>query len=187
MTDEDRKFVEAAFAHWARSGYDARFLLAELDERVEDLVGPTPDAFRDGLRAQVERDLEAQRALEASWTEPTANDDLEEAFAELDDSGVVALENAGYSEEEGAEDCDDAAAERDDARGAVFFTAQEVERGVRGEGLRLSIRAYGDADVGDIAREVRDVLAKYGIATTGEGAAVVLTPFEWRKRAFTEV
>jgi hypothetical protein len=194
MTPEDRAYALDAFAHWARSGY-APDLLDEAEERLADLLPDAPPAaFVREARDHARRILDGLRAAEATWTEPTVNDRITEAFADLEDRGIVALEDAGYTVSDGWEDAREAAEELDEARGAVFFHGQDVERGVRGEGLTLAFGAFSkgagsdEASIG-IGREVVEVLAAHGIATTWKGTAqhrIEIPPFPWQKRQFTE-
>lgn len=194
MTPEDRQYTLDAFAHWARSGY-APDLLEEVEERLADLLPDEPPAaFVREVTAHARRILDEQRAAEARWTEPTLNDRLTEAFADLEDRGIVALEDAGYTMSDGWEDVAEAATELDDARGAVFFHGQDVERGVRGEGLMLAFGAFErgpghDAASVAIGREVVEVLAAYGVPTSWDGTVkqrIAIPPFPWQKRQFTE-
>lgn len=189
--DVDRAWLREAFAHWACSGY-APDLLEEVEERLEDLLGAPPDRSLVGeMRALARTALEERRAAEAQWSEPTTNDRLSEAFADLEDRGIVALEDAGYTLADGWEDARAAADEFPEARGAVFFHGQDVERGVRGEGLHLAFGAFsgGDAAAVAVGREVVEVLARHGLhpAWTGSAAArIELPPFPWQKRQFTD-
>jgi hypothetical protein len=192
MTDEDLAYLHDAFRHWARSGY-APELVAEAEERLRDLLGAAPPkAVVAQLRAFAQACLDEQRAAEATWDGPTLNDRLSEAFADLEDGGVVALEDAGYSVADGWEDAATAAEELDDVRGAVFFHGQDVEAAVRGEGLWLSFGVLGRKDAAAseaIGREVVSVLAEHGVPTTWDGAArsrIHIPPFAWQRRQFTE-
>lgn len=194
MTDDDRKYVLEAFGSWARSGY-APQLLDELEERIGDLLeDPPPQASLDEARAFARKLVDEQRAAEATWTEPTTNDRITEAFAALEDRGIVALENAGYTMSDGWSDCNEAAADLPDARGATFFHGQDVERGVRGEGLMLAFGAYVEGDGHEaasvaIGREIVEVLEAHGVPTEWNGSVktrITIRPFEWRRRQFTE-
>lgn len=194
MTEADRRWAREAFEHWARSGY-APDLLAEAEERLADLLAdPPPPALLAEVRALAQRVLDEQRAAEATWTEPTTNDRITEAFDDLEDRGVVALEDAGYTDAEGWEDAREAARDFPEPRGAVLFHGHDVEGAVRGEGLSLTFGALGrggrkgEAAVA-IGREVVEVLAAHGVATTWDGTAgqrIRIPPFPWRKRQFTE-
>jgi hypothetical protein len=190
MDPHDRQYVREAMAFLAASGFADDSLLAELDDRIDDLVPGADAALRAEVRALVTEGLAEQRARERSWADETVNDRIDEAFDELWDSGIVALQNAGHSPEEGWEDARDAARLADDPRGAVFWHGSETERAVDGAGLRLTFGSLDtDADAAEIGEEVVAVLRKYGIDAVWSGNAddpIRIGPFEWRKRAFTE-
>lgn len=190
----DQQYAIAAFEHWARSGYEPD-LLDEVDERLADLLSDKqPPGFVQALVAHTQQVLDELRDAEATWTEATTNDHLSEAFADLEDLGILALENAGFDTSEGWADCNELAADFPDVRGACFFHGQDVERGVRGEGLFLVFGAYLEGAGHDeasvaIGREICEVLAAHGLSTTWDGSAkarIQLDPFPWRNRQFTE-
>lgn len=189
MNAADRAYVQQAIDFFVLSGYHTDELTEELDTIVSDLVGEAPEALIAELRERVREGFARRRVEEATWSEETLNDRLEEAFAELWDSGIVALENAGYSDEEGWEDCREHADTADEpTRGVVFFHGRDVERAVAGEGLSLTFGVLGDGDPVAIGREVCTVLAKYDIPTVWSEHAHVrigIPPFEWCKRQFT--
>jgi hypothetical protein len=172
-------WVREAFDHWIRAGYGLDTLVDEVEERALDLRPDLGPAELADLEEHVRRGVAAQLAREASWAGETTNDRIDEAFAELWDGGIVALQDAGYTLEEALADARVAAADEPDARGAVVWPGVETERGVRGEGLRLAVLSF-DGDEAGIAGEVRDVLGKHGVPL-GEG--LVVRPFEWRKRS----
>lgn len=192
MDDADRRYLEEAFDHWIRSGYGLDTLPDEVAERAEDLVGELDEDDLAWLEGFVADGLTAQREREASWgDEETVNDRLDEAFAELLDDGIVALQNAGYTISEGWEDVQEARREVPEAHGAVFWHGQDTERAVRGDGLML---AFGSFTMGEehepaslaIAREACDVLRKHGVEVSWSGSLnerIRIAPFEWRKRS----
>jgi hypothetical protein len=193
MTDEERQYVFEAFESWARSGY-ARHLLDELEDRVGDLVPDAPRALVEEVRVHARRVLDEQRAAEQGWTEPTVNDRITEAFAALEDRGIVALEDAGYTMSEGWSDVNEAADDFPDPRGGTFFHGQDVERGVRGEGLMLAFGSFEDGEGHEAAsvavgREIVEVLEAHGVPTEWSGSVkerIRVLPFPWRRRQFTE-
>ena len=194
MTPEDRTYALDAFEHWARSGY-APHLLDEVEERLGDLLeGEPPAAFVAEVRAHARRILDEQRAAEATWTGPTTNDRLTEAFDALEDRGIVAVEDAGYTMSDGWSDANHLASDFPDVRGATFFHGQDVEHAVRGEGLSLAFGAYVEGEEHEaasvaIGREICEVLAEHGVPTEWDGSVgqrIRIPPFEWRKRQFTE-
>lgn len=194
MTDDDRRYVLEAFESWARSGY-APDLLDEVEERLGDLLPERPPrAFVEEVRTLARKLLDEQRAAEATWAEPTTNDRITEAFAALEDRGIVALEDAGYTMSDGWDDCNEVARDLPGVRGATFFHGQDVERGVRGEGLLLAFGAYVEGEEHEAAsvavgREVVEVLEAHGVPTAWDGSVgsrIGIRPFEWRRRQFTE-
>lgn len=187
MTDRD--YLLRAIDHFVASGYYTEELADQLDDIVNDLVGRAPEPLMAELRARVADGLAARRAEEAGWTEETLNDRLEEAFAELEDSGIVAVENAGNHRDEAWVTCFDLSEGMEaPPRGGVFFLGPDVEEAVAGRGLSLTFGAFEDNDPATIGREVCDVLAKYGIPTTWSGDPadlILIPPFTWKKRQFT--
>jgi hypothetical protein len=175
-----------------RGGYqeEAEVLasLAELSRR--ELRGDREAA--DQLLEYARRRFEEHRAEEARWTEPTMNDRIDRAFGELNRQGIIALQNAGARLSDGWEQVEAAARlSYELVRGATFFHAQDVERGVRGEGLQLAFGAFEDApELRDeaslsVAREIRETLARHGVPTEWNGrvkSRIQILPFEWRKR-----
>ena len=125
------------------------------------------------------------------------NDRLDQAFAALDARGILALHDAGLTQSDGWDDVRDLhETERPEARGAVFYTGQDAAWAHRGQGLVFAFGALAskpskkaDALSVAIGREIREVLASYGVETTwsGEpGDRISTPPFAWQKRRFTK-
>ena len=194
-----RKHIERTLDVDVRSGYrtEAR-LLARLDDQVRDEFRKAAADERDAelarWRERAQRELAAHREFEASWVERTHNDRIDAAFAELRRQGIVALQDAGYTMSDGWEDVAEARARTKDAWGAVFFHRQDVERAVDGGGLMLAFGAFVRGDDHEreslrLAGVVRDVLAAHGVTTEWAGTLkqrIGVTPFEWRKRRWTQ-
>ncbi len=199
MSDEEsRKHLLARVEVAVQGGFeDEEELLEGLEQWVEDELGDIDGALVEELEAHARKLLQEQRIREAGWSEPTLNDALDSAFEELNQNGIVALENAGYTMSDGWSDVNEVASYQDTPpRGAVFYHGQDLERGVAGEGLLLAFGAYESnpekhvAASLAIAREVCDTLARHGVKTEWNGsidARIRIPPFEWRKRRFTEV
>lgn len=188
MTEEDRRYVRAAFTFWVRCGFhDEEEILSSLSARIDDLVGSSDTAFLSEIEHLVVEAFEAQRQLEASWPEETINDRIDEAFAELLDSGIIALQNAGYTVEQGWEDVVEARQDLESPRGAVFYCQQDTEAAVDGQGLPLTFGAFSGiaSDSTALATEVCEVLRKNGVDVQWAGTythQIVIPPFLWRKR-----
>ena len=196
-----RKFFEAWIEVEVRGGFTKpRVLLADIGKRVADEM---PDkagakAMTADLRSYA-RDLFAkQRSEEKKWKKRTTNDALDAAFEALDEAGIVAIQNAGYTMSDGWEDCNEIArklhAKKKTPRGATFYHGQDLERGVRNDGLMLVYGAYEqnkrkhEAASLAIARDVVATLERFGIQTDWNGDVdqrVAIRPFKWRRRQFT--
>ncbi|MCA9651609.1 MAG: hypothetical protein KC501_16955 [Myxococcales bacterium] len=182
----------------ARCGYGREDdVIERFEEQVRDeLHDQEPEAREAALAtwmAELGRALTEQRAREQGWTEPTHNDRIDTAFAELRRRGIVALQDAGYTMSDGWEDVHEARRRVKGAWGATFFHRQDVERGVDGRGLMLAYGAFADGDEHEpqslrLAREVCEVLEAHGVPTRWSGslsARIEVLPFEWRKRRWT--
>lgn len=152
------------------------------------LVGTRADAAR--WDHELEASLAAQAAREHTWSALTHNDRIDLAFADLNESGIIALQDAGYTMSDGWEDIGNAADETPNARGGAFFHRQDVERAMSGEGLFI---AFGSFDNGPwhaslsvmIAQEICDTLARHGVSARWSGdvdSRIATEPFEWKKR-----
>jgi len=183
----------AARCGYGREEYVVERFEEQVRDELHDLAPQEREAELATLRAELGRALTEQRAREETWGERTHNDRIDSAFAKLRVRGIVALEDAGYTMSEGWEDVHDARDEVDNAWGAVFFHRQDVERGVRGEGLLLAYGAFVDGDEHEpeslrVAREVCEVLGAEGVPTEWNGSLgsrVRIPPFEWCKRRWT--
>jgi len=198
IEDRLRSYLRESLDVAARCGYGREDdVIERFEEQVRDelrdLDPPEHEAELGAFMAELGRALTEQRAREKTWGERTHNDRIDAAFAKLRARGVVALQDAGYTMSDGWEDVHEARGEVDDAWGAVFFHRQDVERGVRGEGLMLAYGAFVGGDEHEpeslrLAREVCEVLGAEGVPCEWNGslsARIQLPPFEWHKRRWT--
>ena len=103
---------------------------------------------------------------------------LKRAFKALNERGIVAVENAGYTMSDGWEDVNEVAAKLADAgntpRGGAFYHGQDRERAERGEGVHLTFGAYVEGKGQDraslaIAKEIVVVLKEHGFKPVWNG------------------
>ena len=191
ISDEMREYVEGWIDLQVRAGYDElEDLQDNLAELLDDELPEAPAEEAEAFRTRLDQGYAAQLRAEASWTQPTTNDRISAAFAELCNRGVVALEDAGTTMSDGWSDVHDARDTIPDAWAATFFHRQDVERGVEGDGLMLAFGAFVDGDQHEpeslrAAGLVREVLRRHGVDTAWSGTLdrrIELLPFEWRKR-----
>ncbi len=199
-TDQILKWLREALDVAARSGFDDdAYVLEMFEERVRDEFRDHSDdertKYTNQLMDELRTALKAQRQAELGWKDKTTNDHIDAAFAELEAShGIVALQNAGYTQSDGWSDVHEFRGRVDDAWGAVFFHGQDVERGVRDQGLMLAFGAFVQGDQHEpqsirVAKTACDVLEKHGVATEWNGTLQTrptIKPFTWQKRRYTK-
>lgn len=178
--------------------YDKKAVFDTISQETADPGAKFLLAEQPKLRGYAAKRMMAREKEEQSWRDCTPNDRLDAAFKALNASGIVALQNAGWTMTTGWEDCWDAHAERQKKgaapRGCVFYHTQDLERGVAGQSLLLAFGVFSEKDDGDpegnarIASEICDVLRAHGLELSWSGspfARIELAPFVWRKRRIT--
>ena len=131
---------------------------------IDDILDK--DANESFLRAAVRPEFDKKAAAEASWPDRTDCDRLDEAFADLNARGIIALQNAGNTMSDGISDVSEVLHKRGKKGivGYCFYHGQDLERAVAGQGLML---AFGDLDddktrKAEIGRCVKEVLESHG-------------------------
>ena len=191
--DESRDHLFTHVEQLVRGGFeDEDEVLEGMQELVEDEIGEADEGLVAELTAHARRLFGEQRTRQAGWTEPTVNDAIDRAFEELNERGIVAVQNAGYTMSEAWSDVNEVASELSTTpRGATFYHGQDLERVLEGGSLALAFGAYEDDparhDSAGVAvgREVVDTLTRHGVPVQWNGEVtrrLEIPPFEWRKR-----
>jgi hypothetical protein len=183
---EDVALLMGRLVHAAFQRRDEIWLL--VDEVCEEAV--EPDAMREFAAVELERLWTTQRRVEAEWTDRTDCDRLDQAFAELESTGIVCRQDftccGSCGVAEMALACGDLERAGQNLRGYAFYHAQDTEHAVAGDGLYLN---YGDLD-GDesaslaVGREVVAVLQSHGLTPSWDErwASRIHVPLSWRRR-----
>jgi len=185
--------------YFVRSGF---FSKKQVFDRVADMcLDPSEDlsAIAPKLRGYAAKQLALYEAEERTWNERSVNDELDAAFVAMNEAGLVALQNAGWTMSTGWEDCwyehRQRKAHGKASRGAVFYHEQDTERGVAGEGLFLAFGVFAEEDDqfpernAEIGREVCAFLSEHGIDHEWNGdprSRIRVSPFTWRRRRNTQ-
>jgi hypothetical protein len=126
-----------------RGGFDERDRIIEIfcEEMYEpgELDEAEVTVAVDAAFASLEKD-------KATWLSTTDCDKLDKVFAALNTRGIIALQNAGYTQSDGygdAREIYESRSDRDKVIGYCFYHGQDLERAVNGEGLYL---AFGPMD-----------------------------------------
>jgi hypothetical protein len=193
---EDVKDILDAIVEWidltARSGMVSYGdLIGQIHDRTDDDLGGVDEQMMQKFADRARAAIDAREKLEATWPAVTTNDKIDAAFKELNEAGIVALQGAGYTMGDGWDEANDIAAQLENPpRGAVFYHWQDLERGVKGEGLWLAYGAYVEGEGHEqaslaIAAEACEVLRRHGVAVTFRGTIeerIFIEPFTWQRR-----
>jgi hypothetical protein len=136
--------------------------------------------------------IENWRASQASWPAVTDCDRLDRAFARLNQLGVIALHNAGFTQSDGYDDFREAYANHphpSDVLGYCFYHGQDLERVVRGGPLLFG---FGPSDPNaeqsdglKVSRLIVEQLTAAGLAVDWDGTfdnRISVPKFNWQRR-----
>ncbi len=145
----------------------------------------------DWLRNAIDDEWEQKLAEEASWPEQTDCDRLGDAFAVLEQRGLMAWVSTDYTltsalatlvaefERLGGFDSD--------RTGHCILCGQDIQAALAGQGLYLSFGDVHDDDPAteELGRQICDELRRVGFAVEWNGRAtqrIHIPEFEWRQR-----
>jgi hypothetical protein len=144
---------------------------------------------------EIVRQFEKKTAAEKGWPDETTCDRLDSLFDDLNKNGIIALQNAGYTQSDGMSDIteryDELGGEKSGVIGYCFYHGQDLERAVDGLGLLLT---FGDI-LGDDAKGkkigeiIRDKVMEHGFKVEWDGSIktrIQFAPFEWQRRGAGE-
>ena len=139
-------------------------------------------------------DSEFQRvaAEQYSWPAITDCDRLDEAFLAINSRGVIALQNAGYTQSDGYDDfiqALDEAPDRSAILGYCYYHGQDLERAVRGGGL---YRSFGPTDPktestkgAEVGYIIQEEMSKVGFPVKWDGGfstRIFIPRLTWQRR-----
>ena len=169
---------------WVWSGFYGQ---DEVQEMIDDIL--EEDADEDLVRGAVAPEFDKKAAAERSWPKVTDCDRLDQAFAALNTSGIIALHNTGMTMSDGISDVAEVLHHRgrDKIRGYCFYHGQDLERAVDGAGLTLAFGDINDdsAVKTQIGQEVNAVLKSHGFKTEWNGdpeARIEIPSIDWKRR-----
>ncbi|MCA8985676.1 MAG: hypothetical protein KDA76_18305 [Planctomycetaceae bacterium] len=183
MNDTDKYILDTIRTYVWSDFYDASDVLQVIDDILEDKADEAM------LRSAVAPEFEKKAIAEASWPNETDCDRLDRAFDQLNENGIIALQNAGYTMSDGLSDVGEELQQRGraNAKGYCFYHGQDLERAVSGGGLMI---AFGDLDDDKTAKTkigslVRDVFESHGFSTEWNGdpeTRIGIPNIEWKRR-----
>jgi hypothetical protein len=172
-----------------RSGFYPKEILMEF--LCEEMHAPgelDPEEVSLAIDAGTQRLVGEQE----TWPDVTDCDRLDLVFAALNECGIVALQNAGYMQDDGYDAVLEAFPEAaDDERtiGYCFYHGQDTERAVRGGGLFLSFGPVEPKDEKtkgpEVGRIVQRELERAGFTVSWGGTfsqRILIPKFDWKRR-----
>jgi hypothetical protein len=131
---------------------------------------------RDDVSAAIDSQFAQLETEKKAWPAVTDCDRLDSVFAAMNKRGIIALQNAGYTQSDGYSDFLQAYKNHPDKSSVIgycFYHEQDLERVVRGDPLFL---AFGPLDPDDeelkgpeIGRIVREELERAGLKVDWDG------------------
>ncbi|MDJ0938627.1 MAG: hypothetical protein QNJ00_02555 [Woeseiaceae bacterium] len=182
-------YVVEEIAAVVRGGFHDRFEVAYLFREGRYEPG---ELDPDEVNTAVEAAFAAWEQEKQDWPEVTDCDRLDTAFAALNKRGIIALQNAGYTQSDGYEDVGEAYANhanRSSVLGYCFYHGQDLERAVGGGGLYL---AFGPVDPEDeetkgpeVGNIIKEELQRVGFAVDWDGTfakRIAVPALNWQRR-----
>ena len=171
-------------------GFEARETIVESTLEIfaeeEDV---TPDVLRPMVERVAREEWENHAREEALWNGPTDCDRLDQAFAELDKSGIVARQNFTCCNTCGCYEIG-GEAQNGDCGGYAFYHQQDTQRAIEGAGLYLSYGVFSeenDAGAIQVGYRIVSALQQNGLKPRWNASVQerIFLPMDWKRRSPT--
>jgi len=184
MTDSEN-YVLDCIRHWIWSGF---YTEDQIESMIDDVVDGDCDV--EMLKSRVAPEFASKLEAEAEWPDTTDCDRLDLIFQTLEERGICAVPNAGYTMSEGHTEVAEAmaAAPNQHYTGYCFYHGQDIERSIDGGGIMLAFGAFSDAPEQSIAigRVICEELRQQGFTVDWNGSRetrISVPQLVWHKRA----
>jgi hypothetical protein len=163
----------------------------EIVEIIDEAIFEPGEIDKDWLRAEIEKAFRQKRAEEATWPEVTDCDRVDRVFEALEEQGILALQNAGYTQSDGLADVSqfyhEAGGERSGIEGYCFYHGQDLERVMESGELWLAFgHVSGDDEPGvEIGRRIKKAFEAAGFTVEWDGSVktrVLVKGIRWQRR-----
>jgi len=182
--NESEQYILDSIKTWVWSGF---YSLDEVHEMMEDIL--EDDVDEDKMHSAIAPEFEKKTIAESTWPQITDCDRLNKVFSELNANGIIAMQNAGYTQSDGLSDVSEELTSRDrtKVRGYCFYHGQDLERAVAGSGLMLAFGDIEDTPEGKqaIGKFIVEILIKTGFKVDWNGdpeKRINVPIFDWKRR-----
>lgn len=114
------------------------------------------------LKKEINERFEKHQRLSLTWEKPTDFDKLVKTFDQLNKEKIVALHNAGFTKQDGRDDCleviDELKAIGIQAKGYCFYHSQDIERVLINKNLFIGFDSYNQDD--ELAKQVAEKIVE---------------------------
>ncbi|MEM9540723.1 MAG: hypothetical protein AAGA60_14615 [Cyanobacteria bacterium P01_E01_bin.42] len=127
-----------------------------------------------------------------TWPDITDCDRLDAAFTAMNERGIIALQNSGYTQNDGYDDFWEDYENHPDKSsvlGYCFYHGQDLDRAVRGRGLFLAFGPVHPEDEENKGLEIGNIvceeLERVGLAVQWDGTfkqRICISKFMWQRR-----
>jgi hypothetical protein len=189
LSDDDKAAVIEAVNLHVRSGFYGTDEIAEI---IDETILEPGEVDRDWLRAVIADAFAKKQREEAKWPKETDCDRLDQLFDALNEEGIIALQNAGYTQSDGLSDVTEAyreaGGEQSDVTGYCFYHGQDLERVVEGGDLWLTFGDIGgDDDKGTrIGHRIKTAAESKGFKVDWGGSIktrLLIKGIDWKRRS----
>ena len=163
----------------------------DLLETISEMFYDEEDFDEDWLKQEIDQRLKKHQSESLNWEKPTDFDKLVKSFDELNKEKIVSIHKAGYTRQDGEQDCAEIIDELNSigvkAKGYCFYHTQDLERAIGTEKkLFLAFDSYNRED--ELAKQVADkiieVLKENGFNVKWNGSLdtrIQITDIDWKK------
>jgi hypothetical protein len=172
-----------------RGGFETRDRIIEII--CEELYKPG-ELDEAEVTVAVDAAFTASEKAKTTWPAVTDCDKLDKVFDALNARGVIALQNAGYTQSDGCDDILEAHHKHptpDKIIGHCFYHGQDLERAVNGQGLHLAFGPIDSSKEGTegprIGAMIVEELAQVGFSTQWNGTfakRIYVPEIDWKRR-----
>lgn len=189
MTEKTKTDAAEAIRDLVWSGF---YTASDIYETITEDVYERVEIDTAWVETEIQSEFARKAEDEKNWPAETDCDRLNRVFGTLNDAGIIALQNAGYTQSEGLEDVTqayyDLGAARSGRDGYCFYHGQDLERAVNGQGIMLT---FGDIDGDDtrgveVGRRIVAVLEDAGFAVKWPGTIqqrIEVPVLKWQRRS----
>jgi hypothetical protein len=163
----------------------------EIVEILDESIFEPGQLDQDWLRAVIEEAFRQKRIEEETWPKVTDCDRLDRVFESMEDQGILALQNAGYTQSDGLSDVSqfyhEAGGEQSGIEGYCFYHGQDLERVVESGELWLAFgHVSGENEPGvEIGRRIKRAFEAAWFPVEWNGSVetrLLIRNIRWQRR-----